>query len=105
MRLKNKVAWIAGMGAGMGKATALLFAQEGAHVIISARTNTILEKTADRIKEHGGQVTILPGDLTSNSNVSEIANKIVSTTGKLDIVYSGAGGFFEPTRNLEQISV
>ena len=105
MRLKNKVAWIAGIGAGMGKATALLFAQEGAHVIISARTNTILGKTADRIKEHGGQVTILPGDLTSNSNVSEIANKIVSTTGKLDIVYSGAGGFFEPTRNLEQISV
>ena len=78
MRLKNKVAWIAGMGAGMGKATALLFAQEGAHVIISARTNTILGKTADRIKEHGGQVTILPGDLPSNSNVSEIAIKIVS---------------------------
>lgn len=105
MRLNDKVAWIAGMGTGMGKATALLFAQEGAHVIISARTNTILEKTAIRIKNNGGKVTILPVDLTSKSDVSEIANKIVSSTGKLDIVYSGAGGFFEPTRVFEQISV
>ena len=48
MRLKGKTAWLAGVGTGMGRAAAVLFAQEGANVVITARGRDDLEETADR---------------------------------------------------------
>ena len=50
MRLENKIALLCGVGRGMGKAVAMLYAQEGATVVLNARTTTHLEKTASEIK-------------------------------------------------------
>ena len=54
MRLDNKVALMTGIGQGMGRATAKLFAQEGAKVILTARTEERLQETATQIENLGG---------------------------------------------------
>ena len=56
MRLKDKVVLFGGAGSNMSRATALLFAQEGAKVVLAARTTETMEKTAERIRAKGGDV-------------------------------------------------
>ena len=98
MRLKGKTAWMAGVGTGMGRAAAVLFAQEGANVVLTARGRDDLEETAERIREAGGSATAAPGDLTVRSEADRIVSEIVDAHGRLDILYSAAGGGFEPGR-------
>ena len=104
MRLKGKTAWLAGVGTGMGRATAILFAQEGANVVITARNPQKLEETASRIRKEGGTVTVAPGDLTKKTDVEQIVENIVTTYGQLEIAYCAAGGSFEPNRDFNDIN-
>ena len=103
MRLNGKVALLSGVGTGMGRATALLFAQEGARLTIAARRNEHLEETASRIRATGGTVTVAQSDLSIKSEVDQLVESVVAEYGRLDILYCGAGGNFEPTRDFSDI--
>ena len=103
MRLKNKVAVLAGAGVRMGRATAMLFAQEGATVAIIARSDDHLNETARRIESFGGTCLVFTCDLTNKPAVNEIVEKIVGQLGKIDILYSAAGGNFDPSKKTESI--
>ena len=103
MRLKGKTAWLAGVGTGMGRAAAVLFAQEGANVVITARGRGDLEETAQRIREAGGNAIAAPGDLTNRAEAERIVGEIVDAHGRLDILYSAAGGSFEPGRSFDEV--
>ena len=103
MRLKDKVALLTAVGTGMGRATAILFAQEGAKVVVTARRREHLEQTASLIRSNGGQALEMPADVSVKSEVDRIVNEVLDQFGKVDILYCGAGGNFEPTRVFSDI--
>ena len=103
MRLKNKVILMCGVGPGMGRATAMLFAQEGAEVIINARGENNLTQTVSMINNSGGSATAVSGDMSKREEAYHVAENAINQYGRIDILYSGAGGFFEPDRVMDQI--
>jgi 3-oxoacyl-[acyl-carrier protein] reductase len=103
MRLKDKVALIAGAGPGMGRATALLFAQEGARVGVIARDPDKGKETVRRIAEAGGEAIGMAGDLANPEEVGQAVQAVVERWGKLDILYYGAGGFFRPDKGFDEV--
>ncbi len=103
MRLANKVALLSGIGQGMGRATALLFSQEGAKVALTARGIKRLKETSDQIRADRGTSLVVPGDMSVKSQVDEIVKKVLDEYGRIDVVYSAAGGNFDPQRKLHDV--
>lgn len=92
MRFKDKVAIVTGGSAGMGKASAIAFAREGANVVINGRNKEKLEIAADEIRQAGGEVTIAPGDITKDEVIYSIVEKTLEDYGKIDILFNYVGG-------------
>jgi NAD(P)-dependent dehydrogenase (short-subunit alcohol dehydrogenase family) len=90
MRLKNKVAVITGGGTGIGRATAILFAKEGASVCITGRTLKTLEETAAIIQKEGGTVICLGCDISKADDVQAMVDATLEKFGKIDILYNNA---------------
>jgi len=91
MRLKNKVAILTGAGSGIGKATALMFAKEGAKVVMAGRREEPLRKVVARNRSEGGTAIVHPADVTHGEQIKALAEAALSTYGKLDIVFANAG--------------
>jgi 3-oxoacyl-[acyl-carrier protein] reductase len=89
--LKDRVAIITGSGRGIGRAAALLFAQEGAKVVVSDMDVKPAQEVADEIKAAGGESIAFPGDVTSPSFAENIVSKAVQTWGGLHILVNNAG--------------
>ena len=68
-QLDGKVAVITGAGTGIGKGIARAFAREGATLVIAARNEANLERTANELRPQGATVDVLPTDVTEESNV------------------------------------
>ena len=90
-KLKNRLAVITGASRGIGAATAKLFAAQGAHVILIARTIGGLEEVDDEIRAQGGIATLVPMDLTDYDKIDEMGLTIFERFGKLDILIANAG--------------
>jgi NAD(P)-dependent dehydrogenase (short-subunit alcohol dehydrogenase family) len=90
-RLKAKVAIVTGGGAGIGRAIASIFAQEGAKVAICGRRETPLQETVRNIKEKGGEAFYAQCDVTKCTEVEAFIRKTVETYGKIDILCNNAG--------------
>ena len=103
MRLENKVALMSGVGPGMGRASATLFAQEGAQVAVIARRAEHLEETVGRIRTLGGQAAALQGDVSVKSEAERVVREVTERYGRIDILYSAAGGNFDPTRDFAEV--
>ena len=84
--LKNKVAIITGGNSGIGEATALLFAKEGAKVVITARRKEQLENVAQRIRGLGGEVLVVTSDISKKEDCKNVIDETIKTFGKLDIL-------------------
>ncbi len=104
MRLTGKVALVAGVGKGMGRATAELFAVEGAAVVIAARHPEVLAATAAAIVERGGRVQTLCADLTVEAGAAAAVAAAQTAFGGLDILVNNAGGFFQPALGLDALA-
>jgi NAD(P)-dependent dehydrogenase (short-subunit alcohol dehydrogenase family) len=91
MQLDGKVALITGAGSGIGKATALLFGREGAHVAALSRTESEVQQTADEIRQAGGQAIALKADVSKYDQMQEAIQKIVNQWGRIDVVFANAG--------------
>ena len=94
MRLKDKVVLIAGAGRNMSRATALLFAQEGAKVALAARTTVEMNETAGRIEAAGGEVLTCQVDLTDEAQVDGLVAGVVERFGGVDCLIHASGGFY-----------
>ena len=91
--LKGKVALIAGASQGMGRATALGFAREGARISICARGEGALNEAAEMIRNKtGGEVLAIVADMTKAEDIQRFVNKSAEHFGRLDIVVNNAGG-------------
>ncbi|HEX30414.1 TPA: 3-oxoacyl-[acyl-carrier-protein] reductase [Candidatus Poribacteria bacterium] len=91
MILKDKVAIITGSARGIGKSIATLFARQGAKVVISDIADEIGEKTAQEIRELGGEAIYLHCDVSDPEDVERLIRSTVESFGRLDILVNNAG--------------
>lgn len=90
-RLYDKVALITGASAGIGRATAKLFAAEGAKVVIGARRAAELASLVAEIEAEGGHAAALAGDVRTEAYAKSLVALAVTKFGKLDIAFNNAG--------------
>lgn len=90
-RLKDRIALVTGASRGIGRAVALAFAREGAHVIITSRVTGALEELDDEIRSKGGAATLLQLDLRKGDKVDQLGPTIFQRWGRLDILVGNAG--------------
>lgn len=90
MRLANRIALVTGASRGIGRATALALAKEGAHVVAVARTVGGLEELDDEIKKAGGAATLVPLDLKDGPAFPRLAGAVAERWKKLDILIGNA---------------
>jgi NAD(P)-dependent dehydrogenase (short-subunit alcohol dehydrogenase family) len=94
MRLANKVALITGGTSGIGEATALLFAREGAAVALTGRSEERGRKVAGEIEKSGGKAIFLLADVSSAGDCRRAVEKTVQEFGRLDVLFNNAGVFY-----------
>jgi NAD(P)-dependent dehydrogenase (short-subunit alcohol dehydrogenase family) len=92
-RLKDKVAIITGGGAGIGKATAELFAEEGAKVVIAERHADTGRAAADGIAKTGGQAIFVQTEVTSEPSIRNMVAETIRAFGRINILVNNAGIF------------
>ncbi len=91
MRLKDKVALITGAGNGIGRATALLFAKEGAAVVVSDVADAAGEQTVADIQAAGGQAVYVHADVSKATDSERMVQVAEQTFGKLNVLFNNAG--------------
>lgn len=91
MRLAGKVALITGAGSGIGKSTALLFAKEGAKVIVNDLSAEHGNKTVHEIQAQGGEAIFQQADVTKAAQVQEMMEQALKRYQKIDVLFNNAG--------------
>ncbi len=91
MRLKDKVAIITGAGMGMGREASVLFASEGAKVVVFDLNEEAAKETVAAVEAQGGEALAVVGDVSSEADVKRSIEEGVARFGKLDILYANAG--------------
>jgi len=90
-RIENKVSIITGSGNGMGKATALLFAEEGAKVVVTDLNVKAGQAVADQINASGGDAIFIKCDISQEDEVKNLVDKTMGKYGRIDILDNNAG--------------
>ena len=90
-RLQNKIALITGAGMGMGREAALLFAREGARVVVADLNGQAAAETVDQVKRAGGEALATVGDVAVEAEVKRMVEEGVRRFGALHVLYNNAG--------------
>ena len=90
-KLSNKVAIITGATSGIGKATALLFAEEGADLVITGRRAELGQRLEKEIRQRGARVVFVQADHTQAGDCSRVVERTLSEFGRVDILFNNAG--------------
>jgi NAD(P)-dependent dehydrogenase (short-subunit alcohol dehydrogenase family) len=91
MRLKDKVAVITGAGLGMGREGALVFAKEGAKIVVLDISPDAGNETVGLVNKRGGDALFVQGDVSEEADVKKAVDAAVAQFGKLNILYANAG--------------
>lgn len=89
--MKGKVALITGASSGIGRATAVKFAGEGARVAIVARRAQVLNEVAREIEAAGGEVKVIAADVTKEAEIERVVSETVAAFGGIDVLVNAAG--------------
>jgi len=92
VRIKDKIAIVTGSGGGLGMATAVRLAEEGAKVIINDINEGTANQTAQKIKEIGGEVTVVIANVIKRREAEKLIEAAVTKFGRLDILVNMVGG-------------
>lgn len=90
-RLQGMVAVITGAGSGIGRASALAFAREGACVVVADLNASNAEETADQVRSAGGQAEPISVDVTKYADVEHMVQRAFERFGRLDVLFNNAG--------------
>ncbi len=101
--LTGKVAIVTGASSGIGRATALLFAEQGASLVLCARTATALDEVCREISDRGGACTAIAGDVAMAATQDRLVDAAIRNYGGLDIAVNNAGTV-GPIKPLAEIS-
>ena len=104
MRLPNKVGLITGAASGIGRASAVLFAKEGAKIVVADIDETGGRQTVDLIAREGGSAVFVKADVTKAADVERMIKASVDQFGKLDILFNnaGVGTAFTPLEQVDE---
>ena len=91
MLLKEKIAVITGAGRGIGRAIALAYAQEGAQVVLAARSVEALQETQAELARLGGTGIVLPTDISDPDAVEALVTQTLAHFGRIDILVNNSG--------------
>jgi 3-oxoacyl-[acyl-carrier protein] reductase len=91
MKLKDKVAIVTGSTSGMGRATAVLFAREGAKVIVTGRNEDRAKAVVDQIRSEGHEAAYVLVDTSKVEDMKILVDKTLETYGTVDILFNNAG--------------
>jgi len=91
MKLSGKTAIITGATSGIGKATALLFAEEGADVVITGRRADLGQRVSDEIRQKGVRCVFVQADHTQAEACSRVVERTLAEFGRIDILFNNAG--------------
>jgi NAD(P)-dependent dehydrogenase (short-subunit alcohol dehydrogenase family) len=95
MRLREKVAVVTGAGSGIGRATALLFSEEGAKVAIVEIDRDRGQETVDMIREKGQEALLALTDITDPSQVKSMVTQVIEAYQKINILVNNAGRYVQ----------
>ncbi|KUP24200.1 SDR family oxidoreductase [Paenibacillus sp. DMB5] len=103
MRLQNKVAIVTGAASGMGKAIAIVYAKEGAKVVVSDINADAAKETVDQIKAGGGEAIVVKTNVAAEEDIQNLIDTTVKTYGTVDILVNNAGIMdnFEPAGDIK----
>ncbi len=93
MRLKDKVAIVTGVGAGIGEAIALRFAEEGAKQILNDLNERNAQAVLEKVRAKGGQAELVVGDISQEGTGQALATAAIKHFGRIDIVVNNAADF------------
>ena len=103
MKLKGKVAIVTGSTSGMGRATAELFAREGAKVVVTGRNEERAKEVVEKIKSEGNEATYVIVDMVKTEDLKKIVDKTIEEYGTVDILFNNAGML--STTPIEELSM
>lgn len=98
---ENKVIIVTGAGSGIGRATAIAFAQEGAKVVVSDFHEQEGQETVSQIRSLGAEAYFIKCDVSQESQVKELVEKTIQKYGRLDCAYNNAGIEGAPSSTVE----
>ncbi|MFX0200853.1 MAG: SDR family NAD(P)-dependent oxidoreductase [Candidatus Hodarchaeota archaeon] len=104
-RLRDKVAFITGSGAGIGKSSAILFGSEGSKVVVADIDQIGGNETVRIINDNGAQAIYIRTDVTNPESVNDAIQKTIDKFGTLDIVYNNAGGSLSDDGTITEVSI
>jgi NAD(P)-dependent dehydrogenase (short-subunit alcohol dehydrogenase family) len=104
MRLNGKVAILTGAGRGLGRASAIAMAKEGASLVILSRTPSELRETAERIKAQGREVLSIRADVSKPGDIKKVVRRALSRFGAIDLLMNNAAiiGPLKPTFKIKE---
>lgn len=91
MRLKGKVAIVTGGTSGIGQATSMLFAREGARVVVAGRNSMAGAKVVGAIRKEGGEAIFVSVNVASPADVREMIDATIHDYGQIDVLFNNAG--------------
>ncbi|MFC1915368.1 SDR family NAD(P)-dependent oxidoreductase [Chloroflexota bacterium] len=103
MRLKDKVCVISGAGSGIGREASLLFAREGAKIVVSDIKTEAGEETVDMVKASGGDAAFVPADVSKAAEVEKMIRFAAEKYGKINVLYNNAGFFSKKDRLIVEL--
>ena len=90
-RLAGKVAIVTGASRGIGRAICIALAQEGATIVLAARSSDTLQEAADRVTQAGGKAHVVVTELTNEESIKNLVKETETTLGRLDLLVNNAG--------------
>jgi len=93
-RFEDKVVVITGASGGIGRASAIDFAKEGAKLVLVSRSKNKLDRVSEELQQYTNEVMVIPTDVSNQDQVNEMVSQVISRFGRIDYLFNNAGSSY-----------